>query len=288
MGVSKMGELQVIEYQNQRVLTTAQLAESYGTDKKVISYNFNNNKKRYTEEKHFFALEGEDKRAFINRLEIHDSSKNAKTIYLWTEKGAWMHAKSLNTDQAWNAYEMLVDEYYKIKESIPQLSSLSPQLQLLIQMEMQMKQLEERAEQVEKKTEQIDEKMNVIAETFTQDRNDNWRRNIVTMLKRIAYEDGSYARVVRKSYERLESATGAQLDRRLNNLRQRMAYNGATKTEIKSQVLLVNFSARLRTIDMHRLMNRKYVNDTPSTSYFFVESFLDVHFKHYILLRNTS
>lgn len=111
-----MNQLQVIVHDNRRVLTTSQLAESYGTDSKQISYNFNYNKNRYTEGKHFIALEGEEKRNFINRHEIQDGSKNAKTLYLWTEKGAWLHAKSLNTDEAWDAYEMLVDEYYNVVE----------------------------------------------------------------------------------------------------------------------------------------------------------------------------
>ena len=47
-----MNELKIIEYKNQRVLLTTQLAESYGTTSKVISYNFNNNKERYVEGKH--------------------------------------------------------------------------------------------------------------------------------------------------------------------------------------------------------------------------------------------
>lgn len=45
-----------IENEGKRVLTTAQLAESYGTDSKVISYNFNHNKERYTESKHYYYL----------------------------------------------------------------------------------------------------------------------------------------------------------------------------------------------------------------------------------------
>lgn len=111
-----MNQLKVIVHRQARVLTTGQLAESYGTDNKRISNNFNENKTRYTEGKHFFALTGEEKRDFVNRHEIRDGSKNASTLYLWTEKGAWLHAKSLNTDAAWDAYEMLVDEYYKILE----------------------------------------------------------------------------------------------------------------------------------------------------------------------------
>lgn len=104
-----------IEHQSQMVLTTAQLAEQYDTDERRISENFNRNRDRYMEGKHFFALQGEEKRAFLNHTQIEDGSKHASVLYLWTEKGAWLHAKSLNTDRAWEAYEMLVDEYYRIK-----------------------------------------------------------------------------------------------------------------------------------------------------------------------------
>ena len=49
---NNMINIQVIEQGNKRVLTTAQLAESYGTDNKRISNNFNENKARYTKGKH--------------------------------------------------------------------------------------------------------------------------------------------------------------------------------------------------------------------------------------------
>lgn len=109
----------IIEQEGQRVLTTAQLAESYGADKQQIVNNFNRNKDRYTEGKHFIALEGDDKKRFIDLNQIELGSKNAKTLYLWTEKGAWLHAKSLNTDEAWDAYEMLVDDYYRVIQQKP-------------------------------------------------------------------------------------------------------------------------------------------------------------------------
>jgi hypothetical protein len=48
-----MNKLQVIEYQNQRVLTTAQLAEAFGAESDRISKNFSENRDRYTEGKHF-------------------------------------------------------------------------------------------------------------------------------------------------------------------------------------------------------------------------------------------
>lgn len=72
------------------------------------------------------------KTSFINRLENHDGSKNAKTLYLWTEKGAFLHAKSLNTDKAWEVYDRLVDTYFEK----PQAKQLSPVEMMRIQLGM--------------------------------------------------------------------------------------------------------------------------------------------------------
>lgn len=119
--------LQPMEHNNQRILTTAQLAGSYGTDAKHINDNFQRNRDRYSEGKHFYHLEGETLRQFkedfpaifgevdSTTTQFAYQSMRAPVLYLWTEKGALMHAKSLNTDEAWAAYEKLVDEYYRLK-----------------------------------------------------------------------------------------------------------------------------------------------------------------------------
>jgi len=111
-----MNKLQIIVHDNLRVLTTSQLAESYGTNNKVISKNFTRNTERYKEGKHFICLTGEDLRAFRASSQFDELPSNINKFYLWTEKGAWLHAKSLNTDKAWKAYEILVDEYYDVVE----------------------------------------------------------------------------------------------------------------------------------------------------------------------------
>lgn len=92
-----MNDLKITEYKNIRVLTTQQIAEAYETDSKTISYNFNHNKERYNEGKHYICLTGDELRAF---REIHDLPTNLNKVYLWTQKGAFLHAKSLNTDKA--------------------------------------------------------------------------------------------------------------------------------------------------------------------------------------------
>ncbi|OAS19285.1 ORF6N domain-containing protein [Paenibacillus oryzisoli] len=118
-----MGAMKIIEKNNERVLTTAQLAEVYGTDYKSISKNFNRNKQRYQEGKHYFLLQGEERQEFmLDYRQNDDSLKHAKHIFLWTAKGALLHAKSLGTDEAWNAYEQLVDDYFNKVEQLQRMN----------------------------------------------------------------------------------------------------------------------------------------------------------------------
>lgn len=107
------------------MLTTQQIADAYGTDSKVISYNFNNNKERYKEGKHYILLTGEELRTFRENHE-NISSKTPK-LYLWTEKGAFLHAKSVGTDEAWEVYERLVDFYFSKQKQL----SISEQIQII-------------------------------------------------------------------------------------------------------------------------------------------------------------
>lgn len=110
-----MNQLQITELNGQRVLTTQQIAEGYGTTNKVISNNFNNNKSRFEDGKHFILLEGEYLKQFLYSQKLGMQNKVRK-LYLWTEKGALLHAKSLGTDQAWDMYDVLVDTYFKVKK----------------------------------------------------------------------------------------------------------------------------------------------------------------------------
>ena len=117
-----MNQLEPTILNGKRVLTTAQLAGAYGTEPRIINNNFGRNISRYKAEKHYFLLEGTDLKEFKRNHQFDESLNRVNKLYLWTEKGAWLHAKSLNTDQAWDAYEMLVDEYYTIQENVVPLS----------------------------------------------------------------------------------------------------------------------------------------------------------------------
>lgn len=137
-----MNNLTVTEYKNIRVLTTQQIAEAYETDARIISNNFNRNKERYVEGKHFVCLDGEELKEFKTNHHFDESSRINK-LYLWTEKGAFLHAKSLNTDKAWEVYDRLVDEYFEKGSRKPM--TIAEQIQLLAQGNVE---LEEKIEAV--------------------------------------------------------------------------------------------------------------------------------------------
>ncbi len=111
-------ELQPMEFKNQRIMTTRVLAEVYGTDDTNIKTNFNNNKSRFIEGKHYFQLSGEELKEFKRVVNnINDPSmKFASVLTLWTERGAARHAKILDTDVAWEIYEQLEETYFRVRD----------------------------------------------------------------------------------------------------------------------------------------------------------------------------
>ena len=153
-----MNELQITEYKNIRVLTTQQIAEAYGSDTRVISNNFNRNKDRYVEGKHYICLEDGEKREFVDHHQIDDGSKKASKLYLWTEKGAFLHAKSLNTDMAWEVYDRLVDNYFEKPKAVPM--TTDQKIQLLAQGNVE---LTERIDKVDKDLQEFKADMPLLA-----------------------------------------------------------------------------------------------------------------------------
>ncbi|EDB2552383.1 ORF6N domain-containing protein [Salmonella enterica] len=101
------------------VITTELLAKLYGTERQRVTNNFNRNKERFIEGKHFFLIEGDELRELKNRNSLRVSVKvarNVRSLILWTERGAARHAKMLETDQAWEVFEKLEDCYFSQKQ----------------------------------------------------------------------------------------------------------------------------------------------------------------------------
>lgn len=112
-----MNDLFVIQHNNQRVLTTKQLADVYETTSQAISQNFINNQKHFVEGVHFYLLKGQELRDFKNYFDnIELVGKRSPHLYLWTERGANRHCKILDTDKAWEQFDNLEYAYFRVKE----------------------------------------------------------------------------------------------------------------------------------------------------------------------------
>lgn len=148
-------KLTPMEFNNQRILLTEQLAEVYETDGKNIQMNFSNNRDKFTEGIHYYLLQGDDLKAFKNDPNhIGLVGKNASCLYLWTERGASRHCKILDTDKAWEQFDNLEATYFRAKEQ----SKFSAVDQLRLQTQAILE-LDERTSYVEKKLEVVEDKV---------------------------------------------------------------------------------------------------------------------------------
>ncbi|EFD2628384.1 ORF6N domain-containing protein [Escherichia coli] len=100
------------------VITTELLAQLYGTEPVRIRQNHHENKVRFVEGKHFFKVVGNDLKELRVALNYSQNpiSPKARSLILWTERGAARHAKMLETDQAWDVFEKLEDCYFSQKD----------------------------------------------------------------------------------------------------------------------------------------------------------------------------
>ncbi|WP_430735350.1 ORF6N domain-containing protein [Halodesulfovibrio aestuarii] len=102
-------------YRGRPVVSTQLLAQLYGCSFENIKKNFTRNKERFAEGKHYSKIEGDELRQLKSRgtdCPPVGIGANAKTVHLWTERGAARHAKMLETNAAWDVFEKLEDAYF--------------------------------------------------------------------------------------------------------------------------------------------------------------------------------
>ena len=136
--ISPSASLPPLTYKGLPVVTTEMLAKAYGCDTENIRKNFANNQGRFIEGKHFYSLTNGDLKEFrlcVNKVhsQICDPkfsgckiSPKARNLTLWLERGAARHAKMLNTDQAWDVFEMLEETFFRVVKPTEQSTSLTP------------------------------------------------------------------------------------------------------------------------------------------------------------------
>ena len=146
-------ELPIIEWNGQRVITTAQLADIYETEPEKVKKNFQGNKNHFKEGEHFFLLKGNELMDFKDKVtDFPLVGKNANQLYLWTRRGASRHCKMLGTDKAWDQFDVLEENYYNPRENL--FDGISPELRAALV-------VDKRVTVVEKKVNNLENTMNI-------------------------------------------------------------------------------------------------------------------------------
>ncbi|TQW68305.1 ORF6N domain-containing protein, partial [Clostridioides difficile] len=207
-----MNNLQVIERNNERVLTTQQLADVYETDVNNIQANFNRNKDRFKENIHYFLLQGEYLKEFKNQpTNSQLVSKHSSQLYLWTERGANRHCKILDTDKAWEQFDNLEETYFKVKQHKPTCIE-----DVLIESLKEMKDLRLQVNQANSIALEAKTEVETIKDVVSLDSN-SWRTNTHQLIARIAKKQGGFEHINMlrtESYELLNKRFGVDLHRR--------------------------------------------------------------------------
>lgn len=223
-----MNNLQAIERNNKRVLTTQQLADVYETDVRNISNNFNNNKERFIEGKHYFCLQGDDLRIFKRGSYDIGIAPNVNKLYLWTERGANRHCKILDTDKAWEQFDNLEETYFKVKQQKPYCIE-----DVLIESLKEMKDLRLQVNQANNIALEAKTEVKTIKEVVSLNSTD-WRKDTQQLIARIAKQQGGFEHINMlrtESYELLNKRFGVDLHRRLINKRRKMAEEGVSESK---------------------------------------------------------
>ena len=227
-------EVMVVEYKGKRVLTTEQVAQVYECDKQQVMQNFNKNKDRFEEGKHYIKLDGDEFKKFkalLGSSILSNNLKFAPFVYLWTRQGASRHCKMLGTDKAWDMFDCLEENYFNPKQKpMDKFAFMAESLRI-------MQEQEERLTKVENT-------LTTIKEVFkARNPEDEWREEVRTLINGIVNSMGDgntsekYRMVVSASYDRLSKRANINLTKRLKNAQKnyREIYN-ASESEAKAKV----------------------------------------------------
>lgn len=217
-----MNNLVPIEFKSQRIMTTEILSEEFGTDKKNIQMNFSNNQSRFVEGKHYYKLEGQTLKDFKESLPniIGEPLKYAPQLILWTDRGAARHAKILDTDEAWEVYEALEENYFNPKKPSCIEDLIIMQAQSLKDMRLQ---LQETKQDIQNMRDCIEIKAT-----------DTWRTDSNKIINKICIQQNDYKTIKEQIYTALEQRAACNLKQRLKNMRSRALLEGTSKSNTDS------------------------------------------------------
>ena len=146
-------DLSVKEFKRLRVVTFKDIDMLHERVEGTAKRNFNENKKHLIQNVDYFLIKGEELRELKQSTNFVLS--NVKEITLITESGYLMLVKSLQDDLAWKVQRELVNNYFRVKESV-QARPLTTEEML----ELQFKYAKEVKEEVQEVRNELEETNN--------------------------------------------------------------------------------------------------------------------------------
>ena len=244
-------DITVKEYRGQRVVTFKDIDLVHERPDGTASRNFRSNRQHFIEGEDFYKISPDEIRR-SNLFEIPD--KATSEYILLTEQGYLMLVKSFTDDLAWTVQRQLVNGYFKTRKIVNE--ELSPETQIILKLAQSIanKELEDKerdrkialanetARKAVETTENIKEAVKPIM--------DNWRGEIRSKIAKIAVKSNiGYATLQAEMHKELERRAGADLGKRVRNMKQRIENAGGTKKQIDiKKIDVIEQDKKLREI----------------------------------------
>lgn len=108
-------EIELKEYNGERIVTAWDIAELHERDVKVINQQMRNNIDKFIENEDYFVISRNNIPKSIS-LTLKNNAPNLKEIILYTESGYLLLTKTFTDERSWNIQRQLVKSYFKLKE----------------------------------------------------------------------------------------------------------------------------------------------------------------------------
>lgn len=215
----------VKEYRGKRVLTFKDVDTLHQRADGTARKRFNENKTHFIDELDFFTV---TQASEIRTLGLERPQGGIpEKIILITESGYLMLVKSFHDDLAWEVQRKLVNGYFRIQTVQEQFADLSPELRLLINLEISQKQQAKELAEVKQEMQDIRDAVALHP--------DQWREETRRLISKIAQArggGGAYQEVNEEIYSLVNVRGGVNLRTRLANKYNRMAGEGARKSQL--------------------------------------------------------
>ena len=245
-------DIAVKEYHGQRVVTFKDIDLVHERPDGTAKRNFNANKEHFIESEDYFIIPYSE---FCTNFVPNSKGGNPNNeVVLLTEQGYLMLVKSFTDDLAWTVQRQLVNGYFKTRKIVNE--DLSPETQLILKLAQSIANKELEDKERDRKIELANEAARKAVETTENIKEavkpimDNWRAEIRSKIAKIALKSNiGYATLQAEMHKELERRAGADLGKRVRNMKQRIENAGGTKKQIDiKKIDVIEQDKKLREI----------------------------------------